>query len=75
VASAPGHAQTVLAHVFDQLDDDEVALLGRVMGKIVLTVDPADRFGALRDDHPAVPRTSRAVPQEEPVAQAADAPR
>jgi DNA-binding MarR family transcriptional regulator len=54
VAAAPGHARTVLEHVYDQLDDDEVAVFESIMDRIVRTIDPADRLGVLRDDHPAI---------------------
>jgi DNA-binding MarR family transcriptional regulator len=54
VASAPGHARTVLEHVYDRLDDADVADLTRVLGKIVQGIDPDDRFGVLADDHPAI---------------------
>ncbi len=54
VASAPGHARTVLGHVYDRLDDADVADLTRVLGKIVGGIDPGDRFGVLAGDHPAI---------------------
>jgi DNA-binding MarR family transcriptional regulator len=54
VASAPGHARTVLEHVYDRLDDADVADLTRVLGKLVQGIDPDDRFGVLADDHPAI---------------------
>jgi DNA-binding MarR family transcriptional regulator len=55
VASAPGHARTVLERVYDRLDDSDVADLTRVLSRIVQGVDPADQFGVLSDDHPAIP--------------------
>ncbi|MGC5166827.1 MarR family winged helix-turn-helix transcriptional regulator [Luteimicrobium sp. DT211] len=58
VASAPGHARNVLEHVYDQLDDADVADLVRVLGKIVRGIDPADRFGSLAEEHPAIPAES-----------------
>lgn len=54
VASAPGHARTVLEHVYDRLDDTDVADLTRVLSKLVRGIDPDDRFGVLADDHPAI---------------------
>ena len=54
VASAPGHARTVLEHVYDRLDDEDVADFTRVLGKIVQGIDPADRFGVLAAEHPAI---------------------
>jgi len=54
VASAPGHARTVLEHVYDRLDEEDVADLNRVLAKVVRGIDPGDRFGALADDHPAI---------------------
>jgi hypothetical protein len=40
--------------VYDGLDDQDVADLTRVLGKIVHGIDPADRFGVLADEHPAI---------------------
>lgn len=39
-AIAPGHTETVLATVFDGLDDEDVAAIDRVMTKILARLDP-----------------------------------
>jgi DNA-binding MarR family transcriptional regulator len=44
VASAPGHARTVLETVYDDLDDDDVQALSRVLAKVLVHVDPSDTF-------------------------------
>jgi DNA-binding MarR family transcriptional regulator len=59
VAAAPGHARTVLEHVYDPLDDDETEAFESILDKIVRAIDPDDRFGALREDHPALPQDTR----------------
>ncbi|MEU2201600.1 MarR family transcriptional regulator [Isoptericola sp. NPDC019482] len=45
VASAPGHARTVLQDVFDDLDPDEVSTLAGALDKVLAHIDPHDRFG------------------------------
>ncbi|MFC7878777.1 MarR family winged helix-turn-helix transcriptional regulator [Isoptericola sp. NPDC057391] len=45
VASAPGHARTVLQDVFDDLDADEVRTLAWAFDKVLAHIDPHDRFG------------------------------
>ncbi|SKC50380.1 MarR family winged helix-turn-helix transcriptional regulator [Krasilnikoviella flava] len=62
VASAPGHARTVLEDVFDDLDADEVAALAGALGKVLAHLDPHDRFG-LEDGS----RRPQAAPGSEPV--------
>jgi DNA-binding MarR family transcriptional regulator len=44
VDSAPGHARTVLEHVYDDLDADDVRALSDVLAKILVHVDPGDSF-------------------------------
>lgn len=44
VASAPGHARTVLEDVFDDLDADEVRTLAGALDKVLAHIDPHDRF-------------------------------
>ncbi|NNU25942.1 MarR family winged helix-turn-helix transcriptional regulator [Isoptericola sediminis] len=45
VASAPGHARTVLENVYDDLDPADVRSLTRVLDAILAHVDPHDTFG------------------------------
>jgi len=45
VATAPGHAGTVRENVIDPLTSRDVADLHRVMGKLLTTLDPENRFG------------------------------
>ncbi|GAA1713981.1 MarR family winged helix-turn-helix transcriptional regulator [Isoptericola hypogeus] len=49
VASAPGHARTVLESVYDDLDAHEVAALSGALGKVLAHIDPHDRFGLGRE--------------------------
>jgi len=44
VASAPGHARTVLETVFDDLDRAELDVLSGALGKVLTRLDPEDRF-------------------------------
>ena len=48
VATAPGHVNTVRENVVDVLNAKDVADLDRVMGKLLTTLDPEDRFGSRR---------------------------
>jgi DNA-binding MarR family transcriptional regulator len=50
VATAPGHVATVREFVIDPLDDDDVADLERIMGKIIARLDPEGRFGSRVED-------------------------
>ncbi|WP_277208781.1 MarR family winged helix-turn-helix transcriptional regulator [Isoptericola croceus] len=45
VASAPGHARTVLETVYDDLDATEVGTLNTVLDKMLAHIDPHDTFG------------------------------
>jgi len=48
VATAPGHVQTVRENVVDVLNARDISDLERVMGKLLTTLDPDDRFGSNR---------------------------
>lgn len=45
VATAPGHVANVLTNVIDPLDDKDVADLERIMSKMLVQLDPENRFG------------------------------
>ncbi|GAA4735554.1 MarR family winged helix-turn-helix transcriptional regulator [Isoptericola chiayiensis] len=51
VASAPGHARTVLENVYDDLDRDDLHAFTRVLDTVLAHVDPHDSFG-LRTGRP-----------------------
>ena len=44
VATAPGHVDTVRENVIEPLTADDVADLDRIMGKLLRTLDPDNRF-------------------------------
>lgn len=44
VATAPGHVDTVRDNVIEPLTADDVADLDRIMGKLLRTLDPDNRF-------------------------------
>jgi DNA-binding MarR family transcriptional regulator len=46
VATAPGHVGTVRANVIDALDDTDVTDLNRIMGRLLGTLDPHEKFGS-----------------------------
>lgn len=46
VATAPGHVTTVRENVIAPLDATDVADLERIMGKILGTLDPDEKFGS-----------------------------
>jgi DNA-binding MarR family transcriptional regulator len=48
VETAPGHVATVREHVIDPLNDQDVADLNRIMGKMLVKVDPENRFRVQR---------------------------
>ena len=48
VDTAPGHVGTVRENVVDVLNARDVADLDRVMGKLLTTLDPENRFGSRR---------------------------
>ncbi|MEN5075563.1 MarR family transcriptional regulator [Isoptericola cucumis] len=52
VASAPGHARTVLENVYDDLDADEVRTLSTALAKVLAHLDPHDRFSLDRGRGP-----------------------
>ena len=45
VETAPGHVATVLANVIDPLDERDTADLKRIMSKMLVPIDPENRFG------------------------------
>jgi len=44
VATAPGHVNTVRTTVIDPLTDADIADLDRIMGRLLATLDPGNRF-------------------------------
>jgi len=48
VATAPGHVATVRENVIDPLTSDDVADLNRIMGKMLVKLDPENRFRVQR---------------------------
>ncbi|WP_374946867.1 MarR family winged helix-turn-helix transcriptional regulator [Agreia sp.] len=48
VATAPGHVGTVRENVIDPLTAADIADLDRIMGKMLVTLDPENRFRAQR---------------------------
>lgn len=48
VATAPGHVATVRENVIDPLTADDVADLNRIMGKMLVKLDPENRFRVQR---------------------------
>jgi len=46
VATAPGHVDTVRENVIEPLTAADVADLDRIMGKVLRTIDPENRFRA-----------------------------
>jgi len=46
VATAPGHVTTVRENVIAPLDSTDIADLDRIMGKLLATLDPDERFGS-----------------------------
>jgi DNA-binding MarR family transcriptional regulator len=46
VATAPGHVDTVRENVIEPLTETDVADLGRIMGRMLRTLDPENRFRA-----------------------------
>lgn len=44
VAAAPAHVERVRSLVFDALDHEEVAQLGRIAAKVLTRLDPEHRF-------------------------------
>lgn len=49
VATAPGHVDTVRENVIEPLTETDVADLGRIMGRMLRTLDPENRFRANDD--------------------------
>lgn len=45
VRATPGHVATVRRLVLDVLDEEQIAQLGEIAGRIARGLDPADRFG------------------------------
>jgi len=52
VATAPGHVDTVRENVIDPLTAADVADLDRIMGRMLRTLDPENRFRAGDDRSP-----------------------
>jgi DNA-binding MarR family transcriptional regulator len=48
VATAPGHVSTVRENVIDPLNAEDVADLNRIMGKMLIKLDPENRFRVQR---------------------------
>jgi DNA-binding MarR family transcriptional regulator len=48
VATAPGHVNTVRENVIDPLNSDDIADLNRIMGKMLVKLDPENRFRVQR---------------------------
>jgi DNA-binding MarR family transcriptional regulator len=48
VATAPGHVSTVRDNVIDPLNAQDVADLNRIMGKMLIKLDPENRFRVQR---------------------------
>ena len=46
VATAPGHVDTVRENVIEPLTAEDVADLDRIMGRVLRTIDPENRFRA-----------------------------
>ena len=46
VATAPGHVNTVRENVIEPLTAEDVADLDRIMGRVLRTIDPENRFRA-----------------------------
>ena len=46
VATAPGHVGSVLEHVIDPLTAADIADLDRIMGSLLRTLDPHNKFRA-----------------------------
>jgi DNA-binding MarR family transcriptional regulator len=46
VATAPGHVETVRSNVIDALDETDLSDLDRIMGKLLDTLDPQEKFGS-----------------------------
>jgi DNA-binding MarR family transcriptional regulator len=48
VGTAPGHVNTVRENVIDPLDAEDIANLNRIMGKMLVKLDPENRFRVQR---------------------------
>jgi DNA-binding MarR family transcriptional regulator len=48
VATAPGHVNTVRENVIDPLNSGDIADLNRIMGKMLVKLDPENRFRVQR---------------------------
>ncbi|GAB3606508.1 MarR family winged helix-turn-helix transcriptional regulator [Conyzicola nivalis] len=55
VATAPGHVRTVRQNVIEPLTDADVADLDRIMGRVLHTIDPQNRFTANGESPRATP--------------------